>query len=181
MTPPRHLSHLESCPHLPEITSPLRAAEMKTCGPDRGIDFFHLALKCAQSLWLQGLPAQSLLLINRAFGADLSAVDPDLSLPYSAVVWILQHRQENQFIGNPRRHYQHLATRMVQPRKELRTWRAWACWHIACQLFPHYPPDFDQIEEENIIEPTRGDISAHLKKLGLPGEVEIWESVVGLL
>ncbi len=184
MNLPLHLSHLELCPHLPEVTSPLRAAAMKTCGSDRGIEFFLLALKCAQSLWLQGLPAQALLLINRAFGADLSAgpvPEGRNTLPYAAVVWILQHHYKSQFIGNPRRHYQHLATRMVQPRRDLRVWRAWACWYIACQILPDSPPDSDQIKKENIIEPSRHAISVHLKTLGLPGEDEVWESVVDKL
>jgi hypothetical protein len=184
MTEPQHLLHLESCPYLPEVTSPLRAAEMKICGSDRGVDFFLLALKCAQSLWLQGLPAQALLLINRAFGADLSGVphlERNITLPYAAVAWILQKHQKNQFIGNPRRHYQHLATRMVQPRKDLRTWRAWACWYIACQLLPDCPPDRDQIEKENVMEPARRDILDHLKSLGLPGEDKIWMEVVAKL
>ena len=94
---------------------------MKEFGAERGVDFYERALECAQSLWLQGLPAQALLLINRALGADLRAGEPVLErwrLPYEAAAWVMLHRDEGQFIGNPRRHYQHLATRMVESNRE---------------------------------------------------------------
>lgn len=155
---------------------------MKRCGESRGRDFYLLALECAQSLWLQGLPAQSLLLINRAMGAD-HAGDPEMcrqwQMPYRAAAWVMQNRTEDQFIGNPRRHYQHLATRMVEPRKDVRTWRAWACWYLACNIFPDYPADDKQISEEGVIEPTDSEIAANLSQLGLPDEAEVWQQAVG--
>ena len=176
-----HLSHIEACPFLPPVENPLRAVAMKQCGSDRGRDFYLLALQCAQSLWLQGLPAQSLLLINRAFGADhesdLSMCETD-PLPYAAAVWVMKNRSEDQFIGNPRRHYQHLATRMVPPRKEVRSWRAWACWYVSCQVFPDYPADEKQIVEEGIAEPSRHEIARQLARFGLDGEAELWQSVL---
>ncbi|MDF1811064.1 MAG: hypothetical protein P1V20_02590 [Verrucomicrobiales bacterium] len=181
MTTPVHIEAIPPCPHLPETDTPLRASAMKACGKDRGEEFYHLALRCAQSLWLQGLPAQSLLLINRAFGADhdespaMCVVNP---LPYAAAAWVMQNRAEEQFIGNPRRHYQHLATRMVAPRKEARTWRAWACWYMACHIFPDYPADELQIATEGIVEPTLDDIATSLNKAGQPGESDLWISVV---
>lgn len=172
-----HISGLSACPHLPEVDGPIRASALKICGKARDEAFYNLALKCAQSLWLQGLPAQSLLLINRAFGAD---IDSEMAgdLPYAAAAWVMKYRKSDQFIGNPRRHYQHLATRMVEPRKELRSWRAWACWMIACKVFPDYPADDEQILKEGIVEPSRAEVFDNLARIGLSGESELWDSVV---
>ena len=139
--------------------------------------FYSCALECAQSLWLQALPAQSLLLINRAFSADLAS-PPEQPLPYSAVAWILQRQTDEAFIGNPRRHYQHLATRMVEPRAALRTARAWACWHLADAHLPQdgFPTDIEQLTKENLTIPTREDVATSLVKLGLPAETTVWET-----
>ena len=70
-------------------------------------------------------------LLDRAFGADLAPGEPVLAawpLPYAAMAWLLQHTPPETFIGNPRVHFQHLADRMNEPRREQRRWRAWACW-----------------------------------------------------
>ena len=151
---------------------------------DRGVTFYETALTYANSLWLQGLPARSLLLINRAFSADLDGTESVLQrcpLPYAAVRWILEHRPQDEahFIGNPRRHYQHLATRMVPPRREQRSWRAWACWSLAEQLLPpdSFPPDSLQIETESVVEPSRQQIAEGLETYGIPGERHLWEAV----
>lgn len=179
-----HLEGIEACPFLPETSEPLRAASMKQCGSDRGEDFFLLALQCAQSLWRQGLPAQSILLLNRAFSADLrggEAVLSDFPLPYAAMVWIMSHHRKEDFIGNPRRHFQHLATRMVEPRKELRSWRAWACWWYSCLVFPDFPADEEQIREEGIVLPTQKEIERALEDIGIPGEEICWRQAAKLL
>lgn len=165
------------CPHLPPLARPLTAASIKNAGADRGPAFYFLALECAQALWLAGLPAQAVLLINRAFGADVDENDPVLArwpLPYAAAVWIMQHRSEGQFLGNPRRHYQHLATRMTPPRRELRSWRAWACWALARRLFPDLPADEKQIREEGVTEPSEAAVAEALQRLGVRGEADLW-------
>jgi len=175
--------HLEPCPYLPDAGEPRTAASMKVFGKERGPEFYEGALSCGNSLWLQGLPAQALLQLNRAFGSALTGEEEVLDkwpLPYSAAVWVMKTRNEEQFIGNPRRHFQHLATRMVEPRKELRTWRAWACWHLACLVFPDYPADEKQIEEEGIEEPTTGAIEGHLQRLGMSREVGWWREAEAL-
>ena len=121
-----------------------------------------------------------MLQLNRAFGANLSGGEEVLEnwpLPYAAMIWVMQNRHEDHFIGNPRRHFQHLATRMVEPRKEQRTWRAWACWHLSCIAFPDYPADEKQIAEEGVVEPTTDQITKKLGSLGIPGEAELWQSV----
>lgn len=153
---------------------------MRELGEDRGEAFFRRALEVAHSLWLQGLPAQAILLLNRAFGADLrgdEAALADFPLPYAAVAWILRSRTEDQFIGNPRRHFQHLATRMVEPRREQRSWRAWACWRLACLIFPDFPGDDRQLLEEKIVEPEFETIRKQLSLVGIPGEAELWRKV----
>lgn len=182
--PALHLPDLESCPFLPRQDEPLTAACM--AGPDgpgndRGPGFYLQALLYAQSLWLQGFPARSILLLNRSLGADLSGSEPILQqwpLPYAAIGWLLQNHREDQFIGNPRRHWQHLASRMSGPRSELRTWRAWACWRMACLALPEMPADEKQLAEENLREPGEEEIATHLERLGHPGEVGLWREVL---
>lgn len=179
-----HLVGLESCPFLPAVDEVLPASSMKAFGKsDRGPEFYLQALCCAQSLWRQGFPAQSLLQINRALGADLGGSEPvlgDWPLPYRAAAWVMSRRLAEQFIGNPRRHYQHLATRMVEPRRVQRSWRAWGCWWMACQLYPDEPADEKQLAEEGIVEPTRDQIATGLAAHGIPGEVEVWTAGVQL-
>ncbi len=173
---------LKSCPFLPPGDLSISAVSMRAAGRDRGAEFYHLALTCAQSLWMRGLPAQAILLLNRAFSADLSGdevVVKEWPLPYRAMRWIMEQRTEKQFIGNPRRHFQHLATRMVEPRRALRSWRAWACWAIAREVFPEDRADIEQLEKEGVKEPGEAEILTRLERLGLPGEAESWRGVLG--
>jgi hypothetical protein len=169
------------CPYLPVPERVLTAACLEKHGPARGPYFYLTALLYAQSLWLQGLPARALLLLNRALGCDLTGTEPVLAqwpLPYRAVVWILHHHRPDQFLGNPRRHWQHLATRMSGPRSELRTWRAWACWRLACLALPDLPADDEQIAREGVREPAEEEIAAHLERAGLPWELLEWRAAL---
>ncbi len=152
---------------------------------ERGPEFYETALNYAASLWLQGLPARCLLLLNRALGADLKGDEEVLQrwpLPYAAVRWTLENRpdEEAHFLGNPRRHYQHLATRMVPPRKIQRTWRAWACWYLSREILPEeaFPADTLQIRNEGVVEPSRASIAKRLDEHGIGDERALWESVV---
>jgi len=172
---------LPPCPFLPVPDAVLTAACLHEFGQDRGPDFYLTALQYAQSLWRQGFPARALLLVNRALGCDLSGSEPVLSvwpLPYRAVSWLLRNHRAEQFIGNPRRHWQHLATRMSGPRAELRTWRAWACWRLARLALPELSADEEQIAREDVREPAEEEIAAQLALRGLPGEVEVWRTAV---
>ena len=174
---PRHLAGTLVCPFLPLPEQALDSSHTRRLGRDRGEAFYLAALEYSHSLWLQGYPARSLLLINRALGADLSGHETALDtwpLPYKAAAWVMTHRSEDQFVGNPRRHYQHLATRMVEPRKQQRSWRAWACWFMACRIFPDYPADEKQISDEGVIEPNKSTILGELNRYGIPGEAELW-------
>lgn len=180
MLNPSHLP-LPTCPHLPEAPQPLTAACVAALQNNRGPEFYEMSLRYGQSLWLQGFPAQALLQVNRALGAEVApeaAVLRQWPLPYAAAAWLLTHRQAEQFIGNPRRHYQHLATRMVEPRKEMRTWRAWACWWIARLLLPDMPADEEQLAAEGVAEPKPEEIFAELTRLGHPGEAEAWQELI---
>lgn len=172
---------LPPCPFLPVPEEPLSAASVQVLGDDRGPDFYLAALNYAQSLWLQGFPARSILLLNRALGADLHGPEPLLRqwpLPYFGIVWLLRNHLPEQFIGNPRRHWQHLATRMSGPRAELRTWRAWACWRIARVVLPGDPADEKQLAEEGVVEPGEEEIAGHLTRLGHPGETDLWREAL---
>lgn len=167
------------CPLLPDIDRPYTASDLNAFNEERGPGFYETALKYAQSLWRTGFPAKSLLLINRALSLPLPATECVLGrhpLPYRAATWLLFERPEGQFIGNPRRHWQHLATRMVEPHKELRTWRAWACWYLAKTILPEdeHPSDMKQIREEGVVEPTRDQIAENLKRLSPADDVERW-------
>lgn len=169
------------CPFLPTIDHVYSASEIHDLGKDRSGKFYNIALHYAQSLWLEGFPAKALLLINRALSCRL----PEVSLqtpgkPYHAIAWMLHHRPEGLFIGNPRRHYQHLATRMVEPHKELRIWRAWACWYLAKGLLneKEYPADEKQIREEHMIEPRRAAIAEALRRLSPRDDLPAWEEAL---
>ena len=67
---------------------------------------------------------------------------------------------------------------MVPPRKEVRSWRAWACWSFSREIFPDDPADEKQIAEEGVIEPSRDEIAGQLERCGLTGEAELWQSVL---
>lgn len=167
------------CPMLPEENRHYDYRDVQALDHERGPRFYEVALHYAQSLWREGFPAKSILLINRALSLPLAADEPILAkwpLPYLALVWIMEHRVEGQFIGNPRRHWQHLATRMVEPNRELRTWRAWACWHLARLILPEaeFPADQKQIREEQVVEPTQEEIAAHLHRLSPARDEETW-------
>jgi GNAT superfamily N-acetyltransferase len=164
------------CPHLPEVERHYDHTDIEALGGERGPLFYETALHYAQSLWREGFPAKSILLINRALSVPLS-VGPNWPLPYAALVWIMRNRVEGQFIGNPRRHWQHLATRMVEPNKELRTWRAWACWYLAKTVLSEseFPSDMKQIREEQIVEPTHDQIADYLQRLSPANDLAIWQ------
>tara|TARA_B100000902_G_C26491868_1_gene519706 strand:+ start:150 stop:515 length:366 start_codon:yes stop_codon:yes gene_type:complete len=119
----------EACPLLPQISKTIRAADSRELGSNKGLPFYRLCLEYSQSKWIQGFPAQALLQLNRAMSADLEGDEKYLKkqpIPYSSIRWILAQRPDNkgQFLGNPRRHWQHYASRMSGPRAEVRIWRA---------------------------------------------------------
>ena len=169
-----------ACPYLPPVDRAYTPDDLKPFGKDRGPGFYTTALHYAQSYWQLGFPAKSILLCNRALSSPMDGDEPiftDHPLPYQALAWILIQRPERQFIGNPRRHWQHLATRMVEPHKELRTWRAWACWYLAKTILPEseFPSDMVQIRNEQIIEPTFDQIFENLGRLSPAEDLATWQ------
>lgn len=163
------------CPHLPSVEGQVTAASMQAFRLDRGADFYRAALRYAQSLWLEGKPAQAILQLNKALSADLP--DPVEVLayspwPYDALKWILEQNTDGAFLGNPVRHFQHLASRMSGPRKEVRVWRAWACFHLseASLDSESFPRDLEQMDREGLIIPELSEVLDALEEMGWPGE-----------
>lgn len=146
-------------------------------GSDRGADFYRTALEYGQFLWLRGNAARAILCLDRALGADLRGDESVLAewpLPYRAMAWFLGHSPPGVFIGNPRVHFQHLAGRMNEPRREQRAARAWACWVIARAVLPHLPGD----PRHDVVEPPETEVAARLDRHGIAGEVALWRDVV---
>lgn len=177
------------CPYLPQIDHGSVAPtsqdlkNFRSC-PDREPSaHFFACLTKAQFDLIAGLPARALLMLNRAMSLPLHTA-PEAFLhqwpiPYAAVAWILKNRRPGEFLGNPRRHWQHLATRMnAGPIRELRIWRAWACWAIARICLPECLGDQTQLEREKIAEPTEAEIFHNLDATGLPDEAEMWRKIV---
>lgn len=152
------------------------ASALTALGADRGPGFYLTALTYGHYLWQRDLAARATLCLDRALGADLrgdEAVLRDWPLPYAAMAWFLGHTPPDVFIGNPRVHFQHLADRMNEPRRDQRRWRAWACWALARAIRPEWPGD----PRHRVVEPSLAEIAARLATHGLPGEATLWQSV----
>ncbi len=165
------------CPHLPLEERRLNATWMAPHRGRRDAAMCLAAKHCAQSLWQQGKPAQAILQLNRVLASrecwDQAAGEGN---PYRALRWmLLQPRREGEFLGNPVRHFQHLATRMTGPDGELRSWRAWACFWISLSALDagEHPVDEVQVRREGVVFPTLGEVEAGLVAMG--GEIE-WDS-----
>ncbi|MCW1883150.1 hypothetical protein OKA04_00315 [Luteolibacter flavescens] len=173
----------DACPLLPEATQPQGPAVTRELGVAKCVRFYFAALTYAQSLWREGKPAQAVLQLNKSFMADLRGDEEVLQVhppPYAVLVWILRHRPDECFLGNPVRHFQHLATRMNGERKEIRSWRAWACFHLSRQVLPmdEFPIDAEQVAEEGVVFPEWQDVVAGIREAGWTGEVEVLEDVM---
>lgn len=154
--------------------------DVRAHGLDRGPAFYFTVLSYGHYLWQRGQAARAILCLDRAFGADLRGFggEPMLAqwpLPYAALAWLLGHISPGVFLGNPRVHYQHLAERMNEPRREQRRWRAWACWAITRRVLPDLPGDPKCRGQE----PGVKVIAARLALHGLPAEPESWRRALG--
>ena len=145
-------------PHLPEAPQDLGPNHTRQHRNKGGTTFHQACLELSQSFWLQEKPAQAILQLNKA------SMIPDQAAPYPALIWFLCHRKDNLFIGNPVRHFQHLASRISGDHTELRSWRAWACFHLAEILLPtpDFPRDQDQIDQEHLRIPDFTEIEKKL-------------------
>ncbi len=111
--------------------------------------------------------------------ADLTGDEPELWTtppPYRALVWILEQSATGQcgYLGNPVRHFQHLASRMTGPRAEIRRWRAWLCFHLAETALGGggFPRDGDQIAREGLWIPSFEQALEKIANLGWKGEIQ---------
>lgn len=168
---------MNRCPYLPDVDGVLDANSMDPHRKERGAGYYLAALRYAQSLWLEKKPAQAILQLNKAWSAHLrgdEAVLRDWPPPYRALAWILRHTPDGLFLGNPVRHFQHLASRMAGPNPEPRRWRAWACFHLSesCLDAVGFPRDENQIANEALDIPTRDMVWQQLDALGWRGEAE---------
>ena len=144
--------------------------------------YYGACLTYAQSLWREGKPAQAILQLNKAFMADLGEEPSVLKTwppPYRVLVWILRNRPDGVFVGNPVRHFQHLATRVSGERKEIRAWRAWACFHLSRRELPdrEFPMDMEQLAREALKVPKWGEVVERIRSGGWEGEAEVLRDV----
>lgn len=170
------------CPWLPEVQEPHDFTITRRHGDSRGAAFYQDALRYAQSQWISGKPAQAVLQLDKAWMADLAPGDPVLGQhppPYQALAWILKQAAHGNhgYLGNPVRHFQHLASRMSGPRAEIRSWRAWLCMHLAGRILPPagFPRDGRQLAREGLWIPGLGRALAEVAAAGWPGEAAIAE------
>jgi hypothetical protein len=153
------------------------AGALTAHGSARDAAFFLTALTYGQHLWQRGLAARAILSVDRAFQADVRGDEPQLRewpVPYDAIAWLLRHTPPEIFIGNPRVHYQHLADRMNEPRREQRRWRAWACWALTRVVRPEFGPD----PKHQVVEPDGVLIRRMLDQHGVPGETAQWQAAM---
>ncbi|MSU51908.1 MAG: hypothetical protein EXS41_00705 [Opitutaceae bacterium] len=146
-------------------------------GARRDAGFYLTALTYGQYLWQHGLAARAILKLDRALLSDLRGDEPvlrDWPLPYDAMVWLLRRAPADVFIGNPRVHFQHLADRMNEPRREQRRWRTWACWGLCRMVLSHLPGD----SKHQVAEPAFDLIANKLTAHGIPGEVKVWQAAM---
>jgi hypothetical protein len=166
-----------ACPHLPEACGHEDFSITRRHGGEKGAAFYLDALRYAQSQWQGGKPAQAILQLNKAWMADLTVDEGVLEghpPPYAALVWILEMAAAGDcgFLGNPVRHFQHLASRMSGPRREIRAWRAWVCFRLAERILigGHHPRDGVQLAREGLAVPSLGRAVVEVAKIGWPGE-----------
>ncbi|MFT4175068.1 MAG: hypothetical protein QM627_00290 [Luteolibacter sp.] len=171
---------IQPCPWLPEISGVVDFNHTRRHGGVRGAEFYRDALVYAQSQWRTGKPAQAILQLNKAWMADLKGDEPVLWAfppPYRALDWMLRRLAEGHpgFFGNPVRHFQHLASRVSGPHAEIRTWRAWVCFHLAERILPGCDRDGKQIVREGLRIPLLGEAVRGVERCGWKGELEeIW-------
>lgn len=168
------------CPWLPEVAEIHDFTLTRRHGDAKGTEFYLDALRYAQSQWIAGKPAQAILQLNKAWMADLSGEEPELLTnppPYQALAWILEKASSGHcgYLGNPVRHFQHLASRMSGPRAEIRSWRAWLCFHLAEKILnpADYPRDGEQIAREGLWIPGNQRARNEVAENGWPGECGI--------
>lgn len=178
---------IESCPWLPAVDGRLGPESTRRFAEKRD-EFYLAALGYAQSLWREGKPAQAILQLNKAWMADLTGDEEVLKRfppPYEALVWLMAKARDGGagFMGDPVRHFQHLASRMSGPRSEVRSWRAWACFHLAERVLEGggFSRDGRQLCREGIMIPGWAAVAVNIHRLGWAGEGGVLERCRGKL
>jgi hypothetical protein len=173
------------CPFLPAVTGAVDHTITRRHRENRGADFYFDALRYAQWQWMTGKPAQAVLQLDKAWMADLVSDDPLLAAhpsPYAALAWIIRAAAHGGcgFLGDPVRHFQHLASRMSGPRSTVRSWRAWCCMHLAGRVSPPglFRHDGRQLAREGLWIPSHGAALAALSRHGWAGEADIAEQAL---
>jgi len=140
-------------------------------------EFYFKALQYGHYLWCQGHAGRAILALTRALYTDLASNDPVLQqwpLPYAALRWMVANHSSDDFPGNPRISFQHQATRLRGPRRELRRARAWAVWALIRKARPNLPGDpADPVEE-----PGQAQIEEMLRTFGQQNEAPLWRAVM---
>ena len=165
------------CPYLPIPDGTLNWHHLRQPDGNRGPAFYLCCLEYAQYLWLNHTPARSLLAIDRALFADVKGDEEQLKrwpLPYAGVVWIIRHATDRDFLGNPRIHFQHLADRINDPNRQIKKWRAWACWY----LVRRNRPDLEGDPQHAVEPPPERLVADALQRHGIPNESDLWKSVL---
>lgn len=160
------------CPFLPSCGRLLSWRDLNALREDQGPELYRLCLEYGQQLWLDDLPARALLAVDRALYCDVPGDAEALTeypMPYRAIGWMVKQPSEN-FAGNARVHYQHLADRVRGERAELKKWRAWAAWAVT----RHVRPDLAGDPLHIVTEPTHAVIEAGLGTYGVDGEIADW-------
>lgn len=173
------------CPWLPEISGFHDYTLTRRHGDSKGAEFYQDALRYAQSQWIAGKPAQAILQLDKAWMADLLPEDPvliDFPPPYRALVWILRNSAGDGcgYLGNPVRHFQHLASRMSGPRAAIRSSRAWLCFHLAETVLPApiRPRDGRQLAREGLWIPGFAQALNRVARDGWKNEASIAEASI---
>ncbi len=161
------------CPWLPAMAPDMTWRNLRSLRDAPPQDLYLALLRYTQKLWRVDSTARAILALDRALLIRLPNGDPILDewpTPYAALHWMLTHHDGSSFLGNPRRHYQHLAGRVSGNDAERKRWVAWACWYISRQTLQGLEPDTLQ----NILEPAATDIASHLTQHGIAGEAQWW-------
>jgi hypothetical protein len=173
------------CPCLPAVAEIHDFTLTRRHGGAKGAEFYQDTLHYAQALWISGKPAQALLQLDKAWMADPAddwRVLETLPPPYEALRWILReaHGGDRGYLGNPVRHFQHLASRMSGPRAEIRSARAWLGFHLAEAVLPiaGFPRDGRQLVREGLWIPGWSHSLARVRCAGWPGEADLAERVM---
>lgn len=166
-----------ACPHLPPCPGHMDYRSLNRFGGRRDAEFYLVAQKYSQYLWLQHLPARSILSLCRAMYAPLHKDDPiyaTLPLPYAALFWLLKNSRDRGFLGNPRISFQHQSLRIKGPHQSRQRARAHAMWWLSRIALPELPADSKCKEPSAKI----GDILQGLGLHGISGEAVLFQQVV---